>query len=99
MDTVAKQKTQSSFPLAVYILTISAFAIGTTEFVILGLLPDVAHDIHISISKAGLLISGYALGVAIGGPILTILTVRLPRKRLLLMLMSLFICQYVKRFG
>nr|WP_049827329.1 MFS transporter [Paenibacillus maysiensis] len=76
-------------------LMISAFAIGTTEFVIMGILPEVAGDLHISIRKAGSLVSIYALGVAIGGPLLTILTVRLPRKILLLALMALFVAANV----
>ena len=72
-------------------LAISAFGIGTTEFVIMGLLPDVARDLRVSISSAGLLITGYALGVAIGAPIMAMLTARLPRKRALLVLMLVFI--------
>jgi DHA1 family inner membrane transport protein len=72
-------------------LAISAFGIGTTEFVIMGLLPEVARDLQVSISSAGLLITGYALGVAIGAPIMAMLTARLPRKRALLALMLVFI--------
>src|ERR1700729_3603541 len=72
-------------------LAISAFAIGTTEFVIMGLLPEVAHDLGVSIPAAGLLVSGYALGVAVGAPLLADLTARLPRKTALLSLMGLFI--------
>jgi len=77
-------------PIALLALTLSAFAIGTTEFVIVGLLPTVAADLHITLPSAGLLISLYALGVAIGAPVLTALTGRLPRKALLLGLMALF---------
>jgi len=77
-------------PLALLALTISAFAIGTTEFVIVGLLPTLAADLHVSLPSAGLLVSLYALGVAIGAPLLTALTARLPRKTLLLALMALF---------
>jgi DHA1 family inner membrane transport protein len=78
-------------PIALYALTAGAFGIGVTEFVIMGLLPQVAADIHVSIATAGLLISGYALGVVIGAPLLTILTGRLPRKTVLLGLMAIFI--------
>ncbi|KIC91305.1 MFS sugar transporter [Flavihumibacter solisilvae] len=78
-------------PAALWALTISAFAIGTTEFVIVGLLPTVASDMAISIPSAGLLVSLYAIGVAIGAPILTALTARIPRKQLLVSLMALFI--------
>jgi predicted MFS family arabinose efflux permease len=77
-------------PLALWALTLSAFAIGTTEFVIVGLLPTIAADLAVSLPSAGLLVSLYAVGVAIGAPVLTALTGRLPRKQLLLGLMVLF---------
>ncbi len=77
-------------PLALFALTLSAFAIGTTEFAIVGLLPTVAGDLGIGLPSAGLLISLYALGVAIGAPVLTALTGKVPRKALLLGLMALF---------
>jgi len=78
-------------PVALLALALSAFAIGTTEFVIMGLLPNVAGDLNVSIPSAGWLISGYALGVAIGAPIMAVLTAKLPRKNTLLLLMSIFI--------
>tara|TARA_R110001583_G_scaffold43424_3_gene138086 strand:- start:1787 stop:2980 length:1194 start_codon:yes stop_codon:yes gene_type:complete len=78
-------------PLALWALTLSAFAIGTTEFVIVGLIPTIANDLSVSIPSAGLLVSLYALGVAIGAPVLTALTGKLNRKWLLIGLMSLFI--------
>lgn len=78
-------------PLALLVLALSAFAIGTTEFVIMGLLPDVARSLSVSIPSAGWLISGYALGVAIGAPIMAVATAALPRKRALLLLMGIFI--------
>lgn len=77
-------------PLALLALTISAFAIGTTEFVIVGLIPTIAADLGVSVPSAGLLVSLYALGVAVGAPVLTALTGKLPRKTLLLGLMALF---------
>lgn len=77
-------------PLALLALTISAFTIGTTEFVIVGLVPTIADQLSISLPSAGLLVSIYALGVAIGAPVLTALTGKLPRKQLLLGLMVLF---------
>ena len=78
-------------PVALLALALSAFAIGTTEFVIMGLLPGVAENLHVSIPSAGWLISGYALGVAIGAPVMALLTARLPRKRTLLLLTLIFI--------
>ncbi|MFI9554076.1 MFS transporter [Nonomuraea endophytica] len=78
-------------PLALFALAISAFGIGTTEFIINGLLPELAHDFGVTIPAAGLLVSGYALGVAVGGPPLTMLGGRWSRKTMLLALMVLFI--------
>ncbi len=78
-------------PLALFALTVAAYAIGTTEFVIVGLLPTVANDLNIDLPLAGLIVSVYALGVTFGAPILTALTGRLDRKLLLLCLMALFI--------
>lgn len=77
-------------PIALFALTLSAFAIGTTEFVLVGLVPTIAQQLHVSLPSAGLLISMYALGVAIGAPVLTALTRKMPRKLLLTGLMGLF---------
>ena len=77
-------------PAAVLALTAGAFGIGTTEFIIMGLLLQVAADMQVSVSTAGLLISGYALGVFVGAPILTLATRRMPRKAVLLALMAIF---------
>ncbi|MGW2699288.1 MFS transporter [Streptomyces sp. NPDC001340] len=78
-------------PLALLALAVGAFGIGTTEFVIMGLLPDVADDLHISIPTAGHLVSAYALGVVIGAPLLAALTARMPRRTVLISLMALFV--------
>lgn len=78
-------------PIALFALTLSAFAIGTTEFVIVGLVPTIALDLGVSLPSAGLLVSLYALGVAVGAPVLTALTGRWNRKLVLLSLMALFI--------
>lgn len=86
-----KQVRKEPFPVSILSLTAGAFAIGMTEFVIMGILPNVAEDLHVSISTAGQLITMYALGVAVGAPILTILTQRIPQKKLLYLLMVLFI--------
>lgn len=77
-------------PLALYALTTGAFGIGVTEFVIMGLLLQVGADLHVSIAAAGLLITGYALGVVVGAPLLTTLTARWSRKTVLLGLMAIF---------
>jgi DHA1 family inner membrane transport protein len=78
-------------PLALLALAISAFGIGTTEFIINGLLLELAADFDVSVPTAGLLVSGYAFGVVVGAPLLTMAGARLPRKTLLLVLMSLFL--------
>ena len=78
-------------PLALLALTLSAFAIGTTEFVIVGLIPTMATDLNVSLPSAGLLVSLYALGVAVGAPVLTALTGKWNRKLVLVTIMSLFV--------
>jgi DHA1 family inner membrane transport protein len=78
-------------PLALLALAVGAFGIGTTEFVMMGLLPDVAADLHISIPSAGHLVSAYALGVVIGAPLLAALTARMSRRTVLIGLMVLFV--------
>ncbi|NOU74475.1 MFS transporter [Paenibacillus sp. LMG 31458] len=82
---------QNTGTWALLALAISAFGIGTTEFVPVGLLASIANDLNIGITLAGLLISGYAIGVAVGAPILTALTNRMSRKSLLMSLMVVFI--------
>ncbi|WP_406014078.1 MFS transporter [Streptomyces sp. NBC_00984] len=78
-------------PLALLALAIGAFGIGTTEFVIMGLLPEVAADFQVSIPTAGFLVTGYALGVVLGAPVMTALGTRVTRKRMLVLLMGLFV--------
>ena len=78
-------------PLALLALAIGAFGIGTTEFVIIGLLPDVASSFGVSVPTAGFLVTGYALGVVVGAPLMTLLGTRIPRKNMLMLLMVLFI--------
>ncbi|WP_369168865.1 MFS transporter [Streptomyces sp. R28] len=78
-------------PLALLALAVGAFGIGTTEFVMMGLLPDVADDLHTSIPTAGHLVSAYALGVVIGAPLLAAVTARMSRRTVLIALMALFV--------
>jgi DHA1 family inner membrane transport protein len=77
--------------LAIFALALGTFAVGTTEFVIIGLLPEVADSFDVSVPTAGLLVTGYALGVTIGAPFMTLLGSRVARKHLLLGLMAIFI--------
>ncbi|CAB3766560.1 Inner membrane transport protein YdhP [Paraburkholderia humisilvae] len=78
-------------PLPLLALAVAAFGIGTTEFVIMGLLPDVARDLAVSIPAAGMLVSAYALGVTIGAPIVAIAVANMPRKKALMSLIGVFI--------
>ncbi|MGW1875242.1 MFS transporter [Streptomyces sp. NPDC001975] len=78
-------------PLALLALAIGAFGIGTTEFVIMGLLPDVAADFGVSVPTAGFLVTGYALGVMFGAPLMTVLGTKISRKNMLMLLMGLFV--------
>src|ERR1700712_3807751 len=71
-------------------LAVAAFGIGTSEFIIMGLLPNLADDFHVSIPKAGALVSGYALSVTIGAPIVALATAKLERKLALLLPMGFF---------
>lgn len=78
-------------PLALLALAVGAFGIGTTEFVMMGLLPDVAVDLRVSLPTAGHLVSAYALGVVIGAPLLAAVTARMARRKVLIGLMALFV--------
>ena len=77
-------------PIALYALALAAFSIGTAEFIIAGLLPDLSSDLAVSIPTAGLLVTAYAVAVAIGGPILAIATARLPKKPMIVALLAFF---------
>lgn len=72
-------------------MTISAFAIGTAEFVIAGLLPDISHDVGVWIPAAKQLVTGYAMGVVVDAPLLAIATSKLPPKAVLLLMLCIFI--------
>ncbi|AXB44763.1 MFS transporter [Amycolatopsis albispora] len=78
-------------PISVLSLMVCVFGITTGEFVPAGILPDIANDLDVSISSAGLLVTAYAIGMIIGGPLVTALTARYPRKRLLLILLVIAI--------
>ena len=82
-------------PMALFSLFLAVFCIGTTEFMIAGLLPEIASDLGVSIPTAGYLVTAYALGVALGGPIVTMLTSRFPRKPMILLLMGAFVAGHV----
>src|ERR1700754_3322829 len=81
---------RSRMPLAVYVLGLSVFALGTSEFMLSGLLPPIARDMDVSIPTAGLLISAFAIGMVIGAPLLAVATLRLPRRATLVSLLTVF---------
>ena len=81
----------SRLPVAITALAIGAFGIGTTEFTPMGLLPQIAGDLHVSIPTAGWLVTGYALGVLVGAPVMTVLGSRFDRRHALLGLLVLFV--------
>jgi len=90
--------------LPLFALTAGAFGIGSTEFVIMGLLPEVARDLHVSIPSAGMLVTGYAMGVVVGAPLMAVLLSKVPRKGALLTLMLIFmlgnlLCALAPSFG
>src|ERR1700749_146941 len=78
-------------PLLVFIIAACSFVIGTGEFVIMGLLPEVASDLGVDIARAGLLVSAYALGIVVGAPAFTLAAGGLRRDRLLVCMMAVFI--------
>lgn len=81
---------RARMPLAVHILGLAVFALGTSEFMLSGLLPDIADDMNVSIPRAGLLISAFAIGMVIGAPLLAVATLRLPRRTTLISLITVF---------
>ncbi len=85
------QPRAAHFGLAVLALAMGGFAIGTTEFVTMGLLPQIAEGVDVSIPSAGHVISAYAVGVVVGAPVLAFLGARLPRRALLIALMAAFV--------
>lgn len=89
-DSAPAAPTGARMPLAVYILGLSVFALGTSEFMLSGLLPPIADDMDVTIPQAGLLISAFAIGMVVGAPLLAVATLRLPRRTTLIALISVF---------
>lgn len=72
-------------PLVVYVLALGTFLMGTTEFVVAGLLPEIAGDVQVSVARAGLLITVFAIGMIVGAPLMAMLTLRLPQRLTLIL--------------
>ncbi|GGN54464.1 chloramphenicol efflux pump [Streptomyces kronopolitis] len=81
---------RTRLPLAVYVLGLSVFALGTSEFMLSGILQPLARDLRVSIPQAGLLVSAFAIGMVVGAPVLAAATLRLPRRTTLIALLALF---------
>lgn len=81
---------RTRMPVAVYVLGLSVFSLGTSEFMLSGLLPPIAEDMGVTIPQAGLLISAFAIGMVVGAPLLAVATLRLPRRTTLIALITLF---------
>src|ERR1700681_4589881 len=92
---LATKTPASTSRLPLLALALASFGIGTTEFVIMGLLPDVAGDLGVTIPQSGLLVTGYALSVAFGSPFLAIRTARMDRRAALLLLIGVFMLQNI----
>ncbi|MYS69278.1 MFS transporter, partial [Streptomyces sp. SID5926] len=82
-------------PVVVHVLALGTFLMGTTEFVVAGLLPEMAGDLHVGVARAGLLITVFALGMIIGAPLMAMLTLRLPRRLTLMLALVAFALGHV----
>nr|WP_257232517.1 MFS transporter [Streptomyces sp. Rer75] len=82
--------TPGKLPFVVWVLAVGTFLMGTTEFVIAGLLPEMASDLGVSVSHAGLLITAFAIGMIIGGPTMALATLRLPQRQTLILALAVF---------
>ncbi|MGE6737275.1 MFS transporter, partial [Streptomyces sp. NPDC059900] len=82
-------------PFVVWVLAAGTFLMGTTEFVVAGILPDIAPDLGASVSHAGLLITAFAVGMIVGGPVMALATLRLPRRVTLVLALAVFAAGHV----
>ena len=82
-------------PLVAYVLALGTFLMGTTEFVVAGLLPEIASDVHVTVARAGLLITVFAVGMIVDAPLTAMLTLRLPKRWTLLLALGIFAAGHV----
>jgi len=87
---MSSTSTTTRLPASVYVIALTIFCLGTSEFMIAGLLPDLAADLDVSIPSAGSLISAFAVGMLVGAPVMALLTLRFPRRRTLLVACVVF---------
>ncbi|MER7394677.1 MFS transporter [Streptomyces sp. NPDC000151] len=90
-----RERPHTRLPLVVYVLALGTFLMGTTEFVVAGLLPEIADDVQISVARAGLLITVFAVGMIVGAPLMAMLTLRLLRRLTLILALGIFAAGHV----
>lgn len=90
-----RERPPNRLPLVVYVLALGTFLMGTTEFVVAGLLPEIAGDVQISVARAGLLITVFAVGMIVGAPLMAMVTLRLPRRLTLILTLGIFAVGHV----
>ncbi|MHC5257983.1 MFS transporter [Streptomyces sp. UC4497] len=90
-----EQSTPARLPLVVYVLAMGTFLMGTTEFVVAGLLPEIAGDLQVSVARTGLLITVFAVGMIVGAPLMAMLTLRLPKRLTLMLALGVFAVGHV----
>ncbi|MEU9344144.1 MFS transporter [Streptomyces sp. NPDC048278] len=91
----APKDKSGALPFVVYLLGIGAFLMGTTEFVIAGVLPELAADLKVGVARAGLLITAFAIGMIVGAPVMGLATLRLPRRSTLVLALAVFAAGHV----
>lgn len=90
-----RERSPARLPLVVYVLALGTFLMGTTEFVVAGLLPEIAGDVQVSVARAGLLITVFAVGMIVGAPLMAMLTLRLPQRLTLILALGVFAAGHV----
>jgi DHA1 family inner membrane transport protein len=88
----ARERPQAAarLPFVIYVLALGTFLMGTTEFVVAGLLPAIADDLQVGVAQAGLSITVFAVGMIVGAPLMAMLTLRLPRRSTLMLALGVF---------
>lgn len=90
-----RERRSGRLPLVVYVLALGTFLMGTTEFVVAGLLPEIAGDVQVSVARAGLMITVFAVGMIVGAPLMAMLTLRVPQRLTLVLALGVFAVGHV----
>src|SRR4051794_41785168 len=91
----ARERPSARLPLVIYVLALGTFLMGTTEFVVAGLLPEIAGELGVSVARAGLMITVFAVGMIVGAPLMAMLTLQLPRRGALMLRLGGFAVGHV----